>query len=367
MLVATLRSKSNDHDEPIQDEIYEEDYEEIEEDRNNLGEQEVSPQIKEMRQEKELQHKKEPEPEPKDKYASGASILDDRETLVGEPNDDEPGVDHEHDNGEDEDEEYGAEGEPRDIMHERFLRRQANRQQPMAYSAVYLGLSARRTIAYAIYVFLAVTGAYIAFFGLRVFRLLMIILGFYVSYYTILFVLTELTLYRSDCLAHQLALFFSCMALGVVFAILCYFYESANFIIFGVSISTVLALFYAQFFVNFSDPELRNKLLWVHAVSSVVCSTAAFFILDQAIILGSALVGSAITVINVGVILGDFRSFEDRTMLPDDRISDFWRYLVAAAVMFLAGASTQYYIRKRILDNFVARIATVTSDISLAN
>ena len=209
-----------------------------------------------------------------------------------------------------------------------------------------------RIVAFLVNIFLAVSGLYVALFGFRVFRLLMIILGFYVSYYLILFFMTELQAYNAKSLIHQIGLLATALVLGLIIAIICYMLERVNFIIFGTAIASVVSLFYVQFFVDFTDPNDKMMLLYIYIFSCLIFITSSFFVLDQTIIWGSALVGSIIFVINVGVIFGDFKSFEDRVVLPKDAWSDFIHYIIALGVVFVIGTSCQYYIRSRIIKRF---------------
>ena len=228
-------------------------------------------------------------------------------------------------------------------------------------------LTPDRIIAIMMYGFLIVTGLYVTYFGFRIFRLLMVILGFYVSYYTILFCLTEYELYDSKNVGHQLGLFFGCIILGFIIAIVCYLMEKVNFVIFGISIGTVITLFYAQFFINFSEFENRKYLLLVLLVTSLTFITYGFFMLDQSIIWGSALVGSVITVINFGVIVGHIDSFENREVLPDNSLNEFITYITSAIVLFVIGICSQYYLRKRIISRFSDKTIEDLEDGSFVN
>ena len=213
-------------------------------------------------------------------------------------------------------------------------------------------VESHRIVAFCVYVILALSGLYVAFFGFRVFRLLMVIVGFYVSYYLILFILTEFQLYNSNSILHQVILFISSVFLGFFIAITCYMLEKINFIIFGTAIGSVVSLFYVQFFVDFSEFDDKIALLIVYLVASFLFILSSFFIFDQTIIWGSALVGSIIFTINVGVIFGDFKSFEEREVLPKDAWSDFINYIIATLIIFLFGMITQYFIRSRIVKKF---------------
>jgi len=228
-------------------------------------------------------------------------------------------------------------------------------------------LTPDRIIGVMMYGFLVITGAYVALFGFRIFRLLMVVLGFYVSYYLILFFLTEFKLFDAKNVGHQLGLFFGCIILGFIIAIACYLLEKVNFVIFGTAIGTVIALFYAQFFVNFGNVESRKELLYVYIGSSSVFSAGAFFFLDQALIWGSALIGSIITTINLGVITNQIDSFEERETFPDDIMSELKYFLIFALVLFLVGVSSQYYLRKQIIREFNDKNIDEIQDASFVN
>ena len=77
------------------------------------------------------------------------------------------------------------------------------------------------------------------------FRLLMIILGFYVSYYLLLLSLTEFEIYKSDLVSHQVGLFFGSLFLGLIISMTCYMFDKINFLVFGVSIGCSLSVFVA--------------------------------------------------------------------------------------------------------------------------
>jgi hypothetical protein len=209
--------------------------------------------------------------------------------------------------------------------------------------------NSQQIISFAIYVVLAISGVYVSIFGFRVFRLLMIILGFYVSYYGILFILTEMKVYKYDDIGHQIGLFFGCIILGFIISIMCYMLDKINFVIFGMAIASVIALFSAQFFIDFREQNDRIIFAGIYLISAVLSSAMAFFILDHFIIWGSALVGAIITPINIGVIFGDFKSFERREKMAADRWRDFQVYLAICGGMFIVGLCAQYYLRRRII------------------
>lgn len=207
----------------------------------------------------------------------------------------------------------------------------------------------RNVISFSIHVLLALSGIYVAFVGFRVYRLLIIILGFYVSYYSILIAMTEAKLYNAESVRHQLGLFVGSVMLGFVISIVTYMLEKFNFVIFGMAISSVISLFYAQFFVDFSQLQDRVVLVCIYIVASFTFAMTSFKFMDHVVIIGSALIGSIITPINIGILFGDFMPFEARMKLAADRWEDLRVYLLVCGISFLSGMLTQYLFRRRIL------------------
>jgi hypothetical protein len=204
-------------------------------------------------------------------------------------------------------------------------------------------------MGYFIHSLLIATSIYLIFWGFRVFRLMMTILGFHVSYYLVLFVCSEKDIKIGDNLGRQIAVLAICVIIGFIFAILCYMLDRINFLLFGLAIATVVSLFAAQFFIDFNDDTEVKILLGIFLVSTVVFSILSFLILDHFMIWGSAAVGAAVTVINFGVIIKDFTSFENRQHDFKNDYKDFMIYLLAAGLLLITGIITQYYLRSRII------------------
>ena len=197
-------------------------------------------------------------------------------------------------------------------------------------------------------IFLAMTGLYVGMFGFRVFRLLMIILGFYVSFYTILFTMAETGKYQTNNSVHHLALFFGSLILGFLISIACYLLDKINFLIFGAAVASMVNLIAAQFFINFDDRTHRIIFLALFVAATLIFSLIAFFVLDHFIIWGSAFVGAVIVPINVGVAVGNLTGFDDKN--PNKlNARQAIAYLSVSLILFAAGLSTQYYLRRRII------------------
>ncbi len=213
-------------------------------------------------------------------------------------------------------------------------------------------LKSRRIISDMIHVFLAITGIYVTFFGFRIARLLMTILGFYVSYYTILFVLTEMKAYDIDNIGHQLGLFFGCIILGFFFSIMCYLFEKVNFFIFGAAVGCMISLLAAQFFIDFRFKQDRIVFITINVVTFVAFTVISYILSSHAMIWGSVFIGAIIFPLNIGVLLDDFKSFEVREKLPSDRYSDFIKYVIIGSILIFFGVLSQYYLRNRIVKGF---------------
>ena len=205
-----------------------------------------------------------------------------------------------------------------------------------------------RLIESAINIFFLITGLYVLFLGIKAFRLLMVILQFYICYYFLLFFLKELDLYDYGSKTQQISIFFGCIILAFVFTIICYFFEKINFLVFSIAVGSMITLTYVQFFVDFTEKSDRLYMLFVYLGSTAVFSTFAFFYQTLAVIYGSVFVGAVIAPINVGVLFNDFKSFETRTKLPLDNLSDFVKYLIIIIFLMIFGLLSQYRIKRKI-------------------
>lgn len=77
----------------------------------------------------------------------------------------------------------------------------------------------------------------------------------------------------------------------------------------------MVSWFYCSFFVDFSNKDDLIILLSIFMVISLLFIIASYIWIDYSIIVGSSLVGSLVVPINVGVLIGDFPSFENRDKL----------------------------------------------------
>lgn len=217
---------------------------------------------------------------------------------------------------------------------------------------ININLAPDRIISVMMYSFLVFTGIYMTIFGFRIFRLSMIILGFYVGYYMIIFILTETLVYEPNNVGHQLCLFFSCITIGFIISVACFKYKKINSIVFGTALGSVITLFYAQFFINFGDDGSNPHLLLFYFASCTICSLVVFFVLDQTIIIGSVFAGASIAVINIGVIFNGLMSFEDREPLPHRSFDLFKSYILIIGLFFVLGVCSQFYLRSLVISRF---------------
>lgn len=77
----------------------------------------------------------------------------------------------------------------------------------------------------------------------------------------------------------------------------------------------MVSWFYCSFFVDFSNKNDLLVLLSIFSIVSIIFIIASYIWIDYSIIVGSSLVGSLVVPINVGVLVGDFPSFENREKL----------------------------------------------------
>lgn len=225
----------------------------------------------------------------------------------------------------------------------------------------------KKVLTSVIHVVQAIAGIYICLFGFRVFRLLMILLGFFTSYYLILFFLTEYEIFDQNSVGPQIALFVFSIFLGFVISVLSYMFDRVNFIIFGLSVGCMFGLFYAQFFVDFADTQDRILLFIVVLVTSGLVIVAAYFMLDMTVIVGSAFIGSIITPISIGILFDYFDSFEERSRKDSDFVRQLYAFLVASGLMFLVGIPAQMHLRTRILTKFEDESLEETGSQSFVN
>ena len=211
-------------------------------------------------------------------------------------------------------------------------------------------LGSRNLVSLFTHTVLALSGVYVAFVGFRVFRLLIIILGFYVAYYGILILMAEAKLYDAESISHQLGLLVGSIILGLVISITTYMLEKINFIVLGAAISSVVTLFYAQFCADLSQLQDRIVLLSVYAVATFLFAITSFKFMDHVVIIGSAIVGSIVTPISVGVLIGDFLLFQERSKPAFAKWEKLRVYMFVCGLSFLSGMLFQYLLRKRLLD-----------------
>lgn len=208
---------------------------------------------------------------------------------------------------------------------------------------------ADKIIEYIIFICLALSGLYVSLAGFKAFRFTMVILGFYVSYYVILFIVSSARVYDGNNIGHQLALFFGSLVIGFIISVLCYMLDRINFIIFGAAVSSMVCLFIVQFFLDLNENDHQIIFLIVFLSGTILFAIVSFFVLDHFIIFGTAFVGAMIAPINVGFILSHIKPFENRQSDEHTEPKKVLVYFLACGILFITGLITQYYLRHRIL------------------
>lgn len=209
--------------------------------------------------------------------------------------------------------------------------------------------TADKILEYIIYISLSLSGLYVCFVGFKTFRLTMVILGFYVAYYVILFLLTEAEKYRGDNVGHQLGLFFGSLVLGFILSVLCYIFDRANFVIFGTAVSCMVGLVMVQLMIDIRVADDAALFFIVLVACAVVFSIVAFFVLDHFIIWGFGFVGGVIAPVNILIMLQFMTPFENRAQgqKPDSQV--LIQALAAIALLTGAGITCQYFLRRRLI------------------
>jgi len=202
---------------------------------------------------------------------------------------------------------------------------------------------------YIIHTFMAVSGVYVGFSGFKTFRLTMVILGFYVSYYIILFTLSEMEVFDGKSVGHQLGLFFGSLVLGFIFSVLCYILDKINFIIFGAAVACMVGLFQVEFLLDIRVEDDATVFFIVLVACATVFAVIAFFVLDHFIIWGFAFVGGIITPINAGILFGLIQAFENRATHDKPSTAVLIPFMVVVSMMTMAGIAVQYYLRRRLI------------------
>lgn len=219
-----------------------------------------------------------------------------------------------------------------------------------------------RIIANIIYIFLVISGLYCCFLGFRFFKLTMILLGLDLSYYFVILFLSEFDIYDADNVGHQLGVFFGSLVLGFAISIIAYLYRGSQFIIIGITIGSMVAVFVAQFFIDFEENSDKITILIIYLAASLIFSIAAYASQHSTLIWGTVIVGSILATINFGVLLDDFKSFEHREKLPADRYSDCVNYLIANAILICLGLLFQFYMKNKIISRLKQQDPEMDSD-----
>jgi len=213
----------------------------------------------------------------------------------------------------------------------------------------HIARTADKAIEAVIYTFLALSGLYVCFSGFKTFRLTMVILGFYVSYFCILFPLVVTRHFQGDNLGHQIGLFFLSLTLGFILSVLCYVLDKVNFLIFGTAVSCMLGLFLAEFLLDIRVKEDWYVFLIVFVAAVFVCSTVAFFVLDHFIIWGFAFVGAVIVPISLGILFKQIIPFENWEITDGPATDKFMAFLAISVATWMAGMACQYWLRRRLI------------------
>lgn len=202
---------------------------------------------------------------------------------------------------------------------------------------------------------LALNGLYILFFGFRFFRLSMIVLGFFVSYYSLIIFISHTSFFKPENEIHEVCILLISIIFGFIFSLLTFTFETANYIVFGSAAGFLSSIFYAQFFLDFSTPSDKFIMFGIYLIISIITVFASIFYLHETLIVIYALVGSIAMTINIGIITNAFVSFENRDKLHPESYDDFINYLVATTVLLIAGIIMQFFIRQKIINNLKNR------------
>jgi len=197
---------------------------------------------------------------------------------------------------------------------------------------------------------LVLFGVYLSMFGFRIFGYLMVLLGFFVTYYSTLLILSYFQVPNLAAPLVQLGLFWGGLVLGIGITFACYMITPCLYIVFGMSCGVMASATLAQFAVELqiNDKNVIIFVVWLVVSAAVALTTFLFF--EQCLIFVSAFVGATQTSVNLGFLLRDSLPFYLRTDTTGIPFDLFFPYAVGFVVIFVMGLATQYYLRQRIIN-----------------
>lgn len=209
--------------------------------------------------------------------------------------------------------------------------------------------STNKIVENVIYGLMVVMGAFITFFGFRLFRVLMLILGTMLVYQITLFVIVETRMFVASSATLQILIFSFSILMGLFISFSAYMIEKINFLILGFAAGSQISMLFGCFFVDF-DSNQQFYLFWgILLLSSALVSFFAYWKIDHTAILMGSLIGAITVSINVGIITNKFPSIQMRKHLSNHRFTDFYHVLIMVSVLFTLGLCSQYFLRYRLI------------------
>lgn len=199
-----------------------------------------------------------------------------------------------------------------------------------------------------IYSFFILVGLYVGLVGFKYFRMLMVVLGFYTCYFITVCVLEVYGINAEERLGIHLGVFFGSLFVGFLVSIVSYFMNRANFIIFGLAVSSTVCFFVGQFWVNFNNNQHKTIFFSCFVGLMVLIWIFAWFFMDHSVIIGSSIVSGLTVPLNVGFLLNHFSPFMHHSNIIKEK-HIFIIYSCVSAALFILGLTFQYYLRHRIV------------------
>lgn len=191
------------------------------------------------------------------------------------------------------------------------------------------------------YTLLCLSGLYLVFFAYKKHRIVVIILGFYTVYFWMVFTIVQTQMYRSELISYQFVSYSFFVILGFVVSILTSLYRKIEYLVTGMATAAAFSLYLAQFCMDLStfmgDLWFVAIFLAISILFSVIYACSEFSVLKHI----CPFIGASVTVIYIGIIMGDLESLEYDEDFKKERITLLWKYLIIASIFGCFGLYLQ--------------------------
>ncbi len=210
-------------------------------------------------------------------------------------------------------------------------------------------LNSVKYIDFFIRIIFVISGLYMTFSGFRFFLTTMTIICFVIPYYAILFIIQVFQIHFQDQIGLQIGFLFGCFIIGFGIFIACIISNKFNQITLGLSISTVISLFSAQFFTDFQTQTERMVFLGVYLTTTIAFALIAHSYKNGFSICGPSFFGAVMASVNLGIITNHLHSFEGGESDHDEAFKFWYIYFSLIVILTSSGILAQFLLRKNLL------------------